>query len=130
MATALDFRSVVFSPVSARPESFASEALLEDRRVSERVPRQFQARLCGFRGPAELTCEIRDISEGGAYVTLPWDCGVGVGQRIEVALEPADGAGDCPTEVCFATVVRTEQLDSGSRSALGVGMRFDQPLFL
>ncbi len=83
---------------------------------------------CGevYDGPAE------DVSEGGLYVQVPLSRSLAVGQRCEVHLADEEGATlTCLAgQSCYATVVRTELVTTGTRKLLGAGMRFDQPLFL
>lgn len=100
----------------------------EDRRCVPRVSRCLRARLMG-QGLGDVSCETRDISEGGAFVLAPLKCGVGVGQRLEIIFESADDRF-APAESGFATVVRTEpaHVETGD-PAVGIGLRFDQPVY-
>ena len=78
-------------------------------------------------------CAVEDVSEDGLFVQVPLQCGLMVGNRVEVVF--ADVA-DAPLlamlagESCFATVVRTASLEHASPELVGAGLRFDQPLFL
>jgi hypothetical protein len=103
-----------------------------DRRASARMASGLiatvESRECGeiYDGPAD------DISEGGLYVRVPLSRSLGVGERCEVRLSDPSGATPAclAGETCYATVVRTEVVTSGSETFLGAGLRFDRPLFL
>ncbi len=63
----------------------------------------------------------------------PLEHGLSVGQRCEVVFSEAretPGLSSFVGETLYATVVRTTVIADGSHQLLGVGMRFDQPLFL
>lgn len=104
----------------------------EERRASQRTPKNLMASVQSlgrgevYNGPAD------DVSEGGLYVRVPLSQGLAVGQRCEVRLSDPAGSAQLGLagEGCYATVVRTEVITSGSQKLLGAGMRFDQPLFL
>jgi len=100
-----------------------------DRRESIRVRKKLQARIhvMGFAEPFNGMTD--DMSEGGLRVCVPIDPKLCVGQRCEIMLqEGSDGASD--GEPVYATVVRTERVGDEADRLLGVGVRFDQPLYL
>ena len=107
--------------------------LLDERRVTprRRPPLSAEVRPLGL---AEAhRCSIDDISEGGLFLCVPLSFGLNVGQRCEVLFSTLASADSslCPTdEPCYATIVRTEVINEGSKKLLGAGLRFDQPLFL
>ena len=95
--------------------------------------RRLTTKLVPF-GSAPMICgTAADISEAGLFLHVPAACGVTVGQRYELLLSEQT-ADDNEPEVmsagCYATVVRTAPLRQEGGPALGVGMRFDQPLYL
>jgi hypothetical protein len=110
----------------------ATGAALEDRRACARVPRRMGARIVGA-GVAETTCcTTEDISEGGAYVCVPSQAGLRVGQRYELVLfaEESPTAAAISIDPVYATVVRTHLVKKGCDQYIGAGFRFDQPLYL
>ena len=124
-------------PVSltARRSSMPSSGTLavDDRRTTNRQRQRISARLVGWGGADEVPCTILDLAAGGAYVQAPRGCEVGLGYRYELVIEaPADSSEftRALSEGCYATVVRTEVLPSGSANGIGAGLRFDQPLLL
>lgn len=115
---------------STRPDLDA-QVSIDDRRCAAREQRPLAAevRLVGLA--ESHRCDVEDISEGGLFVSVPFSYGMNVGQRCEVFLSSAHASASCPTsEACYATVVRTEVIDSDNGKRLGAGLRFDQPLFL
>ena len=106
---------------------------VEERRASQRVRQDLAVNLRGFGGAQALCCTVENINTGGLFVRVPRDQGICLGQRCELMIT---GAADSPDLLSvaglplFATVVRTEPLGPESNPTLGVGMRFDQPLFL
>ena len=114
--------------LAASPVAFA---VFDDRRNTQRLCRKLSATLVGRDG-AKLTCETKDVSEGGMYVAAPSACGFSVGHRVEFALhEPCKKTGRWLNlaEECYATVVRTEALP-GPDTKLGIGLCFDQPVLV
>lgn len=106
------------------------QELRDDRRCAPRQcpPLAAEVRLMG--GTESQACEVADISEGGLFVFVPLSYGLNVGQRCEVQLSAKSPTAKCPMDApCYATVVRTEFISSGSGKLLGAGLRFDQPLF-
>lgn len=102
----------------------------EDRRGAKRLARCLRATLVGYRDANDVAAETRDISEGGAYLLAPCDCGVSVGQRYEIVFA-AGVESAAREEHGYATVIRTERVRRDDRDvAVGVGLRFDQPLYL
>ena len=122
-------------PTSAqRPsEGNGSPALTEDRRGAVRLAVDLAAKLAPLRPGNELTCAADNVSAGGAHLRAPVAAGLTVGQRLEVGFDPgAENARqvNLAGESRYATVVRTEPRRYQSESLVGVGLRFDQPLFL
>lgn len=106
---------------------------VEERRASQRIRRNLSVNLRGLGGAQTLCCTLENINEGGLFVRVPQDRGIRLGQRCELRF---DGAADSPGLsslaglTLYATIVRTEPVGSESNLTLGIGMRFDQPLFL
>jgi len=98
-----------------------------DRRESIRVRKKVQARIhiMGFAEPFDGTTD--DLSEGGLRVCVPIDPKLCVGQRCEIMLRQGSESDGEPV---YATVVRTERVGDEADRLLGVGVRFDQPLYL
>ncbi len=121
----------VESSVTLTLQNTDSFSTLDDRRCAARLQKELTAevRLMGLK--ESHRCDVEDISEGGLFVSVPFSYGMNVGQRCEIFFSSTHESIDCPTnEVCYATVVRTEVIDSESGKRLGAGLRFDQPLFL
>lgn len=130
MATALASTSFLISP-AAQPSSGlrANVNVDDDRRCVPRVSRRMRAKLTGHHCMGDVSCETRNVSESGAFVLAPQSCGVCVGQRLEIVFEP-EGDRFATSEAGFATVVRTEPAPVGSGTpAVGIGLRFDQPVY-
>ncbi|MBI4717626.1 MAG: PilZ domain-containing protein [Planctomycetes bacterium] len=110
-----------------------SAAVAEERRGSMRVCRRVETKLIGRGLEQGVFCTTSDISEGGLFVRLPANAGVAVGQRFEVVLPDESQAPDLAGFMsggCYATIVRTERPREAASDLIGVGLRFDQPLFL
>lgn len=107
------------------------EVMLDDRRCAPRLQRPLSAEVRPVGLSEAHCCDIEDISEGGLFVYVPLSYGLNVGQRCEVMINPAKSEVSCSlTEICYATVVRTEVIDCETGKRLGAGLRFDHPLFL
>ena len=114
-------------------EQSAAGTELVNRRLHERSAPSWWARLTPMGRRAAIEGEVANVGEGGAHLIVSAEADVTVGQRFEFELgqligsEP--GASLLP-EAAYVTVVRTEP-NPGSRSGfVGVGLRFDQPLFI
>lgn len=110
-----------------------SAPLAEEARTSPRLDVNVAAKLLGARAGTVLACAADNISEGGMHIRLPHSCAVGLGERIEVVLTPGPGTPNLAHlsgESRFATVVRTEPQRDATPPEVGLGLRFDQPLYL
>ena len=107
--------------------------VVEEHRASPRVRKRFTVSLLGMGCNAAVEqCCTDNISEDGMFVQAPPAYGLRVGQRCEVVLtdERGSAASSCFVgEVRYATVVRTTRVSQTSPPMVGLGMRFDQPLF-
>ncbi len=106
----------------------------------------FDERRCHMRGGLALGvkmvgsgcndvggCTVRNISEGGLFLHAPIDSGLTVGQRFELVSSQEEASQDSSipeVDGWFATVVRTGPIVEADSTSLGVGVRFDQPVFL
>jgi len=82
---------------------------------------------------AEVKCAADNLGEGGTHLRVPVAWGLAVGQRLEIGFEPGpatEHGTNLAEDARYATVVRTEPHRYQSESLVGVGLRFDQPLFL
>jgi hypothetical protein len=111
----------------------AATPVVEERRESTRIQDKLAGQLVGLGCTRAVSCSIQNMAEGGIYVHVPADSGVGVGCRYELILDdeetPPMLAG-AMVGGCYATVVRTELLLDRPERMLGAGLRFDQPLML
>lgn len=130
--------------VSVSPEAFpggesnlACETLAE-RREDHRRDMRLSACLIPLGSADDIHCTTDNIGELGMHVTVPIGFGIAVGQRYELVIAgpgaKSIGMGPLLTGGgSYATVVRTE-LHVGeanaSADAVGVGLRFDQPLVI
>ena len=106
---------------------------VEERRASQRIRRDLSVNLRGLGDAQTLCCTLENINEGGLFVRVPRDHGIGLGQRCELRFDGAahsQGLSSLAGLTLFATIVRTESVGSVSKPTLGIGVRFDQPLFL
>lgn len=98
-----------------------------DARQFRRLTSLHNAHLYDLNGRQIVSCKMNNLSSGGLHAKAPAGYGLAVGQRYEVRF----GSGT-PHELhnlsVYATVVRTEL--KVNRDELGVGMRFDNPLYL
>ena len=118
--------TMIGAGVGAQPQ-------VDERRVSTRRARRLSAQVTRSGSTATCSCIAEDISEGGVYVRLPAAQGICVGHRCEIVLADEDGShsfAGFASASCFGTVVRTETIRTDSEKLIGVGVRFDQPLFL
>ncbi len=107
--------------------------LIDERRLSTRLAGPVSVLVTGLGSTAVHGCMVEDISESGAYLQVPEESGLAVGQRCEVSFssdEEAAGPASLAGETCYATVVRSRRLSKGEHALVGLGLRFDQPLFL
>ena len=120
-------------PASMPSSDSAGAPTVEERRASPRIRRKLRVNLRGLGGAQTLCCTLENINEGGLFVRVPQNHELRLGQRCELGF---DGAADSPGLsslaglTLYATIVRTESAGSESNPTLGVGVRFDQPLFL
>lgn len=101
---------------------------VEERRTSRRNGLRVPATLIGMGWAGAHHCRTENISEDGAWVHVPADLDICLGQRCEMTIA-VDRAGT-PSESVYATVVRTAQLPDKPNAEIGLGLRFDQPLYL
>ncbi|HNQ24242.1 MAG TPA: PilZ domain-containing protein [Phycisphaerae bacterium] len=91
------------------------------------------AKLLGTGAGTPVLCAADNISEGGIHVQVSQRFAVALGERIEVVLDPGPDAphlAHLRGEIRFATVVRTEPQRDTLPPGVGLGLRFDQPLYL
>ena len=101
----------------------------DERRSSPRISAGVSGVLRSLDGQDVLACAMDDLGEGGLHLLAPLDLGLAVGQRYQVIIThvPDEAAmPDLRGEEHYVTVLRTE---TRTDSRVGVGMRFDQPLF-
>ncbi len=119
------------APVSGLRPGADNNVSTDDRRCASREHRPLAAEVRPVGLSESHRCPVEDISEGGLFVFVPLSYGLNVGQRCEVQFSSTNPSKSSPTdETCYATVVRTEVIESDSGKRLGAGLRFDQPLFL
>ena len=120
-------------PASNPSSDPVGTTMVEERRASQRTRRDMPVNFRGLGGAQTLCCTLENFNEGGLFVRVPRDHGIRLGQRCELRF---DGAGDSPGLsslaglTLYATIVRTETVGPESNLTLGIGVRFDQPLFL
>ncbi len=91
----------------------------DDRRQFPRYDAQLPVRI-GLDDASQTEGATQNVSEGGVAITV--GRGLEAGGRVEVELPPVDGeAGTDPVKT-MATVMWSEETDSG---AFRVGLRFD-----
>lgn len=106
---------------------------IDERRNSKRVPRRLTAFVTALGSSEGICCITENISEGGAYILAPTDCGLCLGHRCEVVLQDEIGGAlwACYSDPgAYATIVRTECTQLSGEKTIGAGLRFDQPLYL
>lgn len=122
-----------FPTGSFQPDAGGASAVIDERRNAPRLHESLPMRLTGVGCSKEHGCTTTDIGESGLYVKMAGDCGVDVGQRCELHF-PEETKGSQLSEVAgesrYATVVRTELLKHGADKLVGVGLRFDRPMYL
>ena len=118
------------SAATAEAPTPATGALAEEQRASPRKRKGVPVRLTGVRGTLSLECTAEDISEGGVYVRVPVNSGLSVGQRCELNFLAHAESGALAGEKRYATVVRTKPIKDPTITAVGAGLRFDQPVYL
>lgn len=109
------------------------EAIVDEKRATARQSRAMTAHVVRLGTKAVTQAAMRNISEGGLFLTVAPSAGLSVGQRCELELFEADGSplGCLAGETCFATVVRTQvMMTESSQRLVGAGLRFDHPLYL
>ena len=90
------------------------------------------ASLHALDGTEVLHCKPDDLGEGGLHITAPVGHGFAVGQRYKMYVGRGEHSsqGNLIGDGQYATVVRTEFLMGEQRDSVGVGLRFDHPIFL
>jgi hypothetical protein len=103
-----------------------------DRRCGPRIAAGVSALLRSLDGEHVLACPADDLGEGGLHIHAPLDLGLAVGQRYQVIITEVPDAAAMP-DLCgeenYATVLRTETRAGAPGDHVGVGLRFDQPIF-
>ena len=101
----------------------------DERRSSPRIVAGVSALLRSLDGEDVLACAMVDLGQGGLHLHAPLDLGLAVGQRYQVVITDVPDEAAMP-DLCgeehYVTVLRTEPRTD---DRVGVGMRFDQPLF-
>ncbi len=101
----------------------------DERRSSPRITAGVSALLRSLDGEDVLACTMVDLGQGGLHLHAPLDLGLAVGQRYQVVITDVPDEAAMP-DLCgeehYVTVLRTEPRTD---ARVGVGMRFDQPLF-
>ena len=72
---------------------------IDERRMSSRLTGRVPVLVTGLGSTAVHGCMVEDISETGAYLQVPEESGLTVGQRCEVNFssdEASDGPADIP----------------------------------
>lgn len=100
---------------------------IDEKRFADRTAHQIPMKLTALGCTSSLACVSENLSEVGCYTQLPTDSGLTVGQRCEIEFSPE--SEHLAGEVCYATVVRTENLAHPGGPKVGTGLRFDQPLY-
>lgn len=115
------------------PEGFLqASAAVDERRATSRFESVVTINLTSMGSSDVHHCAVEDVSEDGLFVLVPAQCGLMVGNRVEVVfanVAQAPSLSMLAGESCFATVVRTAALEHNSPELVGAGLRFDQPLF-
>ncbi len=104
----------------------------DDRRSSPRIASGVSALLRSLDGEDVLACTADDLGRGGLHLHAPLDLGFAVGQRYEVIITEVPDPAAMPGlrgEQNYATVLRTETRADAPDAHMGVGMRFDNPIF-
>jgi hypothetical protein len=120
---------------TATKPCFSAESFME-RREFTRQAQPVPAHLLPLGSSLGVQAVSDDISEGGMHLTVPVGFGIAVGQRCEVSLTlPATESNQRSSTRCYATVVRTrislgDQQAGDREDRVGVGLRFDRPLYL
>ncbi len=100
----------------------------DERRSSRRIAAGVSALVRSLDGE-DVPCTMVDLGPGGLHVHAPLDLGLAVGQRYQVVITDVPDEAAMP-DLCgeehYVTVLRTEPRTD---ERVGVGMRFDQPLF-
>ncbi len=104
----------------------------DERRTFPRSPKPLVTQVKQLGDMNIHDCAVRDISENGLYMRIPSDCHLSVGHRCEVSIVGEGEVGSCGGligESLYATVVRSERIELETETVVGVGLRFDQPLY-
>ena len=120
-------------PASIPSSDLVGTVTIEERRASPRIRRDLPVNLRGLDGGQTLCCTLANFNEGGLFVRVPRDHGIRLGQRCELRFDGAadsSGLSSLAGLTLYATIVRTEPVGPESDPTLGIGVRFDQPLFL
>ncbi|MBI1826173.1 MAG: PilZ domain-containing protein [Planctomycetes bacterium] len=108
---------------------------IDERRSSNRVQRRVSTMLTILGNAEGISCTMENVCESGAYLVAPSDSAVRLGDRCELILrsevdsQKAGWSTHCDSSA-YATIIRTETAMHSGESAIGVGLRFDQPLYL
>jgi hypothetical protein len=119
--------------IQVTPATFAIPRI-DERRATNRVRRQTATMVTPLGSTEGIACITENVSEGGAYVTAPFDCGLRLGDRCELVFgacldsTTAQWSISCDTGA-YATIIRTETATRDGEGAIGIGLRFDQPLY-
>ncbi len=98
-----------------------------------RIPSPLTTRVYTLDEQELLTCHADDVGEGGMHLRAPVGYGLAVGQRYEIRFDdeqPLPEYNHINGERRYATVVRTEVNINATPHEVGVGLRFDNPVFL
>ena len=104
----------------------------DDRRSYPRISRSLVTTVTELGVDQSHRCTVKDISESGLYLRVPPDYDLCVGRRCEVAITDENNVENPSSligESLYATVVRTERIELETETVVGVGLRFDQPLY-
>lgn len=108
------------------------DLLHDDRRCFPRMSRSFVTTIIELGSSEIHNCSVRDISESGLFARVPTGYDVCVGRRCEVTITEENNAehpSNVIAESLYATIVRTERVELETETVVGVGLRFDQPLY-
>jgi len=124
------------SPTQTRQVAPATVGIarIDERRAANRVRRRTATMVTPLGGMEGIACITENVSEGGAYLTAPLHCGLRLGDRCELmfgaCLDSTSGQWSISCDGgAYATIIRTETATRDGEGAIGIGLRFDQPLY-
>ncbi len=122
-------KTTVLTVESSQP---AQTIVYDEHRSVLRTISPLVAQVSQLGDVSSYSCMVRDISEDGLFMRIPTDCHISVGHRCEVTIVGDVEANQCSGligETFYATVIRSERIELETETVVGVGLRFDQPLY-